>query len=136
MHIGSVILSAFLCTLLTLFLLTKKWGEERTSQLRHKSCGLDHNTNNFSYVIKHISKHFWKLHLTVTEWTSRANSQFRPLWLVLNEKWELNWKFLILSQNFSQNWPILRYLESKPFATFKKPFTTCGKWQMGWTTLI
>jgi len=30
---------------------------------------------------------------------------------------------------------ILKVLELKPFATFKRPFVTCGEWWMGWTTL-
>jgi len=29
----------------------------------------------------------------------------------------------------------LRCLNINPFATFKLPFATCGKWRMGWTTL-
>ena len=34
--------------------------------------------------------------------------------------------------NFVLNMPILKYLESKPFATFKWLFTTWGEWQKNW----
>ena len=35
----------------------------------------------------------------------------------------------------SQNTHIQNYLKIMPFATFNRPFATCGEWQMGWTTL-
>ena len=36
----------------------------------------------------------------------------------------------------SQSVAILKYLETEPFATLKRPFATCGEWRMGWTTLF
>ncbi len=38
--------------------------------------------------------------------------------------------FYYLVQN--QKSLFLRSLETKPFATFKWPFATCGEWRMGW----
>jgi len=37
---------------------------------------------------------------------------------------------------FSKDIIILKFLELKLFATFKRQFAKCGKWQMGWTTPI
>jgi len=59
--------------------------------------------------------------------------------LALIEKLQIKIKKLLISTlnlMFAQNVGILKYLESKPFATFKQPFATCGEWRMGWATLI
>ena len=37
---------------------------------------------------------------------------------------------------FSKDITILKFLELKLFATFKRQFAKCGKWQMGWTMLL
>jgi len=56
--------------------------------------------------------------------------------LVLIEKLQIKIKKLLISTlnlMFAQNVGILKYLESKPFATFTAPR---GEWRMGWATLV
>ena len=82
-----------------------------------------------SYALSYTIKHSWT-YLKVLPGPTHI-SQYLLRHEVLIEKCELKLKTLIFVQNIA----ILKYLEIEPFATFKQPFATCGKWRMGWTTL-
>ena len=83
------------------------------------------------------TKHHFHVHLIVTKIIEISQILHpEPTLTVFHRKVWIKLQMPRLVPNFAQNNPILRYLESKPFATFKWPFATCGEWRMGWTTLF